>query len=162
MDNPSFDAEFAATMKRKEGKKKWDRRFLEMAELVSLWSKDPSTKVGVVLVKNRKVVATGYNGFPQGIADNDRLNDREKKYTLVIHAEMNALLQAGHDANGSTLYLWGFAGCPCQNCAKHVIQAGVQRVVYYDGTPAPERWADELAAARTTLKEAGLEIEGIK
>ncbi len=139
--------------------KKWDMRFLRMAEMVSSWSKDPSTKVGVVLVKNQKVVATGYNGFPEGIADDDRLNDREVKYTLVIHAEMNALLQAGHDARGSTLYLWGFAGCPCQNCAKHVIQAGVKRIVYYDGSTLPERWADELAAARITLEEAGMIIE---
>lgn len=140
---------------------KWDRRFLELAKLVSLWSKDPSTKVGCVLVKDRKVVATGYNGFPKGIADDERLKDREQKYALVVHAEMNALLQAGHDANDSTLYLWGFAGCPCQNCSKHVIQAGVRKIVYYDGVPPPERWADELAASRATLEEAGLEIEGI-
>jgi len=138
---------------------KWNMRFLRMAEMVSDWSKDPSTKVGVVLVKDRKIVATGYNGFPEGIADDDRLNNREKKYALVVHAEMNALLQAGHDSRGSTLYLWGFAGCPCQNCTKHVIQAGVRKVVYYDGVPPPERWADELAAARLTLEEAGVEIE---
>ena len=139
---------------------KWDMRFLRLAEMVSTWSKDPSTKVGCVLVKDRKVVATGYNGFPQGIADDERLDDREKKYALVVHAEMNALLQAGTEARGSTLYLWGFAGVPCQNCAKHVIQAGVEAVVYYDGNPPPERWADELAAARRTLEEAGVTIIG--
>ena len=139
---------------------KWDMRFLEMARHVSEWSKDPSTKVGVVLVKDRKVVATGYNGFPKGIADDERLHNREQKYALVVHAEMNALLQAGRDADGSTLYLWGFAGCPCQNCTKHVIQAGVERVVYYDGNPPPARWAAELEASRSTLEEAGVEIVG--
>lgn len=132
-----------------------------MAELVSTWSKDPSTKIGVVLVKNRKVVATGYNGFPAGIADDERLNIREKKYALVVHAEMNALLQAGTEAAGSTLYLWGFSGCPCQNCTKHVIQAGVREVVYYDGVEPPERWADELVAARSTLEEAGVKIKAV-
>jgi dCMP deaminase len=138
---------------------KWDRRFLEMARLVSSWSKDPSTKIGVVLVKDRKVVATGYNGFPTGIADDDRLDDRERKYALVVHAEMNALLQAGRDAEGSTLYLWGFSGCPCQNCTKHIIQAGVKKVVYYDGPTPPERWAAELEAARNTLGEASVEVK---
>ena len=137
---------------------KWDRRFLELAQLVSTWSKDPSTKIGVVLVKNRKVVATGYNGFPVGIEDDDRLHDRERKYALVVHAEMNALLQAGRDAEGSTLYLWGFSGCPCQNCSKHIIQAGVKNIVYYDGPQPPERWAGELEAARATLREAGLGV----
>jgi dCMP deaminase len=68
-------------------REKWDCRFLEMAELVGSWSKDPSTKVGAVIVdKDRRIVSTGYNGFPQGIADrSELLNDREKKYKLIVH-----------------------------------------------------------------------------
>lgn len=59
---------------------KWDRRFMEMAQLVSTWSKDPSTKIGAVLVRSNKIVATGYNGFPSGIVDDKRLQNRDKKY----------------------------------------------------------------------------------
>lgn len=140
---------------------KWDRRFLEVAQLVSNWSKDPSTKVGCILVKDRKIVATGYNGFPEKIADDDRLNVREQKYRLVVHAEMNALLQAGHDANGATLYQYGFVGgwC-CDNCTKHAIQAGVVRAVCQEGE-VNQRWADELAASAETFREAGVVLDAI-
>jgi dCMP deaminase len=141
--------------------KKWDQRFMELARLVSTWSKDPSTKIGVALVKDRKVVSTGYNGFPAGIADDDRLHDRPVKYTLVVHAEMNALLQAGHDASHSTAYLWGFPGPPCQQCAKHLIQAGVKRVVTRAGEDNP-RWAEDFKIARAMLAEAGVTLDTIE
>lgn len=141
---------------------KWDRRFLEMARLVSTWSKDPSTKIGVVLVKDRKVVATGYNGFPTGVADDERLHEREEKYALIVHAEMNAILQAGHDAEGSTLYLWGFTGPPCRGCTKHVIQAGIKRVVVNGGNPPPDRWKAELDAAYATYEEVGVPMDVVE
>lgn len=134
-------------------KSKWDRRFMEMAQMVSTWSKDPSTKIGVILVRDRKVVSTGYNGFPAGIADDHRLDDREKKYPIIVHGEMNALIQAGRDAEGSTLYLWGFPGPPCQDCAKHLIQAGIVRIVTRAGEPEA-RWADAINAAYGILEEA--------
>lgn len=140
---------------------KWDRRFMEMAQLVSTWSKDPSTKIGVVLVKDRKVISTGYNGFPEGIADDERLNDREQKYAIVLHAEMNALIQAGRDARDSTLYLWGMPGPPCQNCAKHLIQAGITRVVTRPGELEP-RWADQIQAAYGILEEAHVLINTVE
>ena len=131
----------------------WHRHFLGIAELASLMSKDPSTKVGCVLVKDRRVVGTGFNGFPKGIRDDGRLEDREKKYALVVHAEMNAILDAGREAEGSTLYLYGFTGCPCQNCTKHAIAAGVNRVIAADVGECPERWKPELDAAEKTWKE---------
>ena len=75
---------------------KWDRRFMDMAQLISTWSKDPSSQIGAVAVNDqRRVLATGYNGFPRGIADTeDRLNNKDEKYPRIIHAEMNALMNA--------------------------------------------------------------------
>lgn len=135
---------------------KWDRRFMSIAKEVASWSKDPSTKIGVVIVKNNKIVSTGYNGFPPGIADDERLHDREKKYPLVVHGEMNAVLQAGNDAYGSTMYLYSpFGGFPCQNCTKHAITAGVQRIVALPGE-ANERWKEDCEKAEATLDEAGV------
>ena len=75
---------------------KWDVRFIELAKHISLWSKDPSTKVGCVVVgEDREIRSTGFNGFPRGIDDDDeRLMDREKKYPLICHAEENAIMHA--------------------------------------------------------------------
>lgn len=138
---------------------KWDKRFMEMAQLVSTWSKDPSTKIGVVLVKDRHIISTGYNGFPRGIADTEeRLHDRPTKYALVVHGEMNALLQAGNESKGATLYLYGMPGPPCATCSKHIIQSNVFRVVTRSGEE-PERWAEDYASARRLLAEAGILVE---
>ncbi len=81
---------------------KWDKRFLELAKHVSLWSKDPSTKTGSVIVdQKRRVVSGGYNGLPIGVEDLDeRLNNREIKYKMIVHCERNALLFANRDLGG--------------------------------------------------------------
>jgi len=140
----------------------WDRRFMARAQRIASWSKDPSTKVGVVLVKDRKVVATGYNGFPPGIAEDERLEDREKKYPLIVHAEMNAILQAGHDSRGATMYLYfPDGGFPCQNCTKHTITAGIVRIVACN-VKGNERWNEDCEKARATLEEAGVELRTIQ
>lgn len=143
-------------MRRKTVKdvKKWDRRFLEMAEFVSCWSKDPSTKVGAVITdeKNR-VVSIGYNGLPQGVEDTDeRLNNRELKYKLIVHGERNAILFAGRSVEGCTLYTWPFM--PCATCAGMVIQAGIQRVVApYSDNP---RWQEDFKLTEQLFSEAGV------
>ena len=73
----------------------WDIRFMRMAHEVASWSKDPSTKVGCVLVKDRKIISMGYNGFPRLIEDDlNRLIDREVKYEMTVHAEQNAVITA--------------------------------------------------------------------
>ena len=141
---------------------KWDRRFLELAAHVATWSKDPSAQVGAVLVKDRKVVGLGYNGFPRGVLDCDtRYADRPTKYSLVVHAEVNAILQAGHAADGCTIYVYPSFGTPniCQECAKVAIQAGIVGIVGY----APDveddkvkRWSGSLNVAKTLFEEAGL------
>ena len=90
----------------------WDKRFLALAQYVSTWSKDPSTKTGAVIVSGRRVVSLGYNGFPQGMPDLPVLyDDREEKYSRVVHCEINALLFAERTVRGCTLYTWPFLSC---------------------------------------------------
>lgn len=139
---------------------KWDNRFLGLARSISTWSKDPSTRIGAVIVdKQKRIVSTGYNGFPQGMEDDpELLRDRAQKYARIIHAEMNAILFAGHQARGSTLYMWGMAGPPCTNCTKHIIQAGIERVIA-EGPPVKERWAVDLELSEQMLREAGVEFK---
>lgn len=137
----------------------WDQRFLELASNVGRWSKDPSTCVGAVIVdKLRRVVGLGYNGFPRGVSDNgERLFDREQKYALTVHAELNAILNAITPVRGATLYV---SPLPCCNeCAKAVIQSGIRRVVtYIPETDLLSRWSVSLAVARQMFHEAGVEV----
>lgn len=134
---------------------KWEERFLEMATLVSTWSKDPSTKVGAVIVrKNRTVCSVGYNGFPRGVIDSEnRYNDRDTKLRLVVHAEANAILNAGEPVTGMTLYCTFF---PCCECAKLIIQSGIAVVVVPRQGERPERYAESMAAAEAMFVEANV------
>ena len=133
----------------------WDSRFLEMARLVSTWSKDPSTQVGAVITRGKFVVSLGFNGLPKGMADSaDRLENREMKYRTIIHAEMNAILTAKQDLENCTIYVWPFM--PCSQCGAAIVQSGVKRVV------APEsnndRWIESFAITAQMFKEAGVEL----
>ena len=131
---------------------KWDKYFLRIAREVATASKDPSSKVGALVVRERRVLATGYNGFPRGVADDKRLHDKPAKYERIVHAEMNAVIYAGRESIGSTVYMFGFKGAPCINCAKHLIAAGVVRVVS-SGQEIPERWVASLAGAEELFFE---------
>lgn len=138
---------------------KWDKRFLGLAEHVSNWSKDPSTKVGAVITDNQnRVISVGYNGFPRGVNDCEKiLNDREKKYQRVIHAEPNAILFAERDLTGCCIYTFPFP--PCNNCSTLIIQSGIKRVVAPDASDElKERWKDSMAVAEEMFKEAGVEL----
>ena len=138
----------------------WDARFMRLAREVSTWSKDPSTKVGAVLVRDKRIVATGYNGFPQGMVDDDRLDNREVKYKRVIHAEQNCLLYAGIDrSRGGTIYIYGMRG-PCNHCAKHLIQAGLRRVVCCGPEPRAD-WSVELEDSKFMLGECMIQYDEI-
>lgn len=92
---------------------KWDKRFLEMAKMVSSWSKDPSTQVGAVIVRpDKSVCSVGFNGFPQRMDDLPGLYAiREEKYSRIIHAEINALNFANEKMAGYTLYTYPFLTC---------------------------------------------------
>jgi dCMP deaminase len=139
---------------------KWDQRFLKLAEHISGWSKDPSTKVGCVVVgEDREIRSTGFNGFPRGIADDmERLSDREQKYPLICHAEENAIMHAariGLSLKGCTAYVtWP----PCTRCARSLIQAGVIEVVYPQESDVPERWMADFEMSTQMMGEAGLMI----
>ena len=139
---------------------KWDQRFLDLAFHISGWSKDPSTKVGCVVVgADREIRSTGFNGFPRGIEDDDdRLNDRSKKYPLICHAEENAIMHAariGMPLKGCTAYVtWP----PCTRCARSLVQAGVAEVVYPANCEIPERWQEDFEISSGMLREAGVVV----
>ena len=142
-----------------KGLSKWDTRFLALAEHIAQWSKDPSSKVGAVIVDpNRRIISTGYNGFPQGVSDNPhRYDNRDLKYRLIVHSEPNAILQAKCDLTGCTIYAWPFP--TCERCAGLIIQAGIVRVV----SPScpddkAERWSHSLITANGMYQEAGVEV----
>ena len=139
---------------------KWDIRFLELATHISEWSKDPSTKVGCVVVgPDREIRSTGFNGFPRGIQDSDeRLTNRDLKYPLICHAEENAIMHAariGLALKGCTAYVtWP----PCTRCARSLIQAGVSEVVIPSGLEIPDRWRDDFEMSMGLLREAEVTI----
>ena len=142
---------------------KWDVRFVELAMHIANWSKDPSTKVGCVVVgEDREIRSTGFNGFPRGIADDAaRLEDREQKYPLICHAEENAIMHAariGLSLKGCTAYVtWP----PCTRCARSLIQAGVVEVVYPEEIEVPERWMADFDMSTNMMGEAGLNIRQV-
>ena len=138
---------------------KWDQRFYNLAKNVSEWSKDPSKKVGAVIVDGRRIIATGYNGLPHGIEDNERLFDREWKLKVVIHAEVNAILNAaknGASTRGCTIYV---NIPPCSNCGASIIQAGIRRVVCQSFEEYNGNWKESFQLSKDLLTEAGVDYE---
>ena len=120
---------------KREGYITWDEYFMGVAILTAQRSKDPSTQVGACIVdKYLRILSTGYNGFPAGCSDDEFPWDRsaecdnDTKYPYVVHAELNAILNArGKDLTGAKLYVALF---PCNECAKAIIQSGIEEVVY--------------------------------
>jgi len=138
---------------------KWDKRFLNIAYEVSSWSKDVGTRVGSVLVQERRIIATGFNGFPAGISDDlERYTNRELKLAYTVHAEVNAILNAaknGAQTDGAALYV---TFSPCVRCATSIIQAGIQRVVCPTVESAPERWREDFKMGQMVMEEAQILI----
>ena len=133
---------------------------MNIAEVVKERSTCLSRKVGCVLVKNKQILSTGYNGFPKGIKDSEeRYSNRQIKYQYVVHAEMNCIYNAaenGISLRDSTLYIYGLP--VCGDCALGIIQAGVSRVVSIsEGTP--DRWIAAVGKTNEIFKEAGVEYE---
>ena len=138
--------------------KTWSEYFLEMAHLVASKSKDPSTKVGCVVITEDKVVAaTGYNGLPRGVEDRPERMERPAKYLWTSHAEENAVAQAarvGAKLKGGTAYV---THMPCSRCARTLIQAGIIKVVLDGGSTSMPM--EELDVAMKMFREAGVEVQ---
>jgi len=136
---------------------KWYKRYLKIAAEVAQWSKDPSTKVGAIIVGTKgQIIANGFNGFPRGIKDSEiRLNDRPLKYKYTIHAEANAIYNAIHNGAstvGSSIFV---SGLPvCSECAKAIIQCGIIEVC--SDSVATERWEESCSHAFSMFAEVGI------
>ncbi len=148
---------------KRDGYISWDEYFMGVALLAAQRSKDPSTQVGACIVSNtNKILSTGYNGFPKGCSDDEFPWNRdeskgETKYQFVVHAELNAILNAeGSNVSGARVYVALF---PCHECAKAIIQAGIKEVIYlsdkYADTPSTK-------ASKRMLESAGVSFRQIK
>jgi len=143
---------------------KWDARFMELAHVISGWAScyKPDRKIGAVIVKEKRILTTGYNGAPAGVKTcvergeclRRKLNvpsGTRQELCYAIHAEQNAIIQAaklGVSIDGATLYC---THQPCSVCAKMIINAGIARVVYQEGYP------DEFSLE--IFREAGVRLE---
>jgi len=146
----------------------WDEYFMGVALLAAKRSKDPSTQVGACIVSPENVIiSTGYNGFPYGCSDDEFPWNREgdeTKYPYVVHAELNAILNAGgRNLKGARVYVDLF---PCNECAKAIIQSGIKEVVYlydkYADTPATIASKRMLNAAGVKLTQLKTEIDSLE
>jgi len=137
----------------------WKERFIQLAKHISLWSKDPSTKVGAVIVDSKnRIISTGFNGLPRGVTDtHERLNNRELKYPRIVHAEMNAILNAKSSVEGCTLYVFPIP--PCSECAKAIIQAGIKKVIFRDYGGGVEKWSESFMVSKEMFEESGVKVE---
>jgi len=137
---------------------KWDGRFIELAESIATWSKDPSRGVGAVIVSPmRQVLATGYNGLPRGVEDHPDRLERPMKYDLIVHAEMNAIIQCarnGVSPVGATLYS---SFSPCIHCTLSIVQAGIQRVVTRSVALGDDHWNESIELSISMFAEVGIE-----
>ena len=133
----------------------WDEYFMGIAMLAAKRSKDPNTQVGACIVSpDNIIISTGYNGMPTGCSDDVfpwAREGEETKYPYVVHAELNAILNAnGRDLRGSRLYVALF---PCNECAKAIIQSGVKEVLYLS-----DKYSDTMLnlASKRMLQAAGV------
>jgi dCMP deaminase len=137
----------------------WKEYYMRHQYLASQKSKDPSTKIGALIVRGDNIVSIGYNGFPRGISDSiDRLTNREEKYFYIVHAEANAILNAARNGiatNDSELYT---SGMPCNECAKSIIQAGIKTVFLHKQYPSLShgKWSKSVSKAQEMFSEAGV------
>ncbi len=138
----------------------WDEYFMGVAELSARRSKDPNTQVGACIVNNEKrIIGIGYNGFPTKLSDDDfpwenNGDFTNTKYPYVVHAEMNALLNATREVKGSTIFVTLF---PCHECTKMLIQSGIEEIVYiddkYENTEGDQAAKKMLNAAKVSYRK---------
>lgn len=138
----------------------WKEYFNQLAHTVSIKSKDPSTKVGCVIVdKENRVISQGYNGFVAN-SDESKLSwARPIKYQLVIHSEMNALLFARQNLDGTTAYI---THAPCDSCLKHLLQAGIREIYYKDVAIMLRAEQIQKDAIKMLLESTGAKVENVE
>lgn len=141
----------------------WDEYFLDIAKVVAKKSKDPSSQVGCVIVTaDNRPVSFGYNGFVSSCDEDLMTFNRPMKYYLTIHAEMNALLFAKQSVQGCKAYI---THGPCDNCLKHLLQAGIKTIIYSDSGIIKNRGSDEQKEAiKRLLKSSSIvcrNLEGV-
>ncbi|KAB8031067.1 deoxycytidylate deaminase [Fluviispira multicolorata] len=133
----------------------WDDYFLGIAEAVSKRSHDGETQVGVVVIdENKRILATGYNGFPPGCDDKKLPNLRPDKYPFMVHAEINAIAASRQDLRNSALYC---TYSPCRDCAKAIITAGIKRVVFKNAYKN-----EDYEFVMDFMRSCGLEVRQVK
>lgn len=144
---------------KREGYISWDEYFMGVALLAAMRSKDPNTQVGACIVDGEnRILSTGYNGFPSGCSDDvfpwDRNGDYgDTKYPFVVHAELNAILNArGKNLTDAKIYVALF---PCNECAKAIIQSGIREVIYLSDKYAT---TDSTLASKRMLSAAGIKL----
>lgn len=141
--------------------KNWIKKFIETAEYFSSWSKDPSTKVGAVLVdSDNNIRSIGYNGFPRDVSDSsERLQDRNVKYKFTVHAEQNVIAtcaRLGINTDGCILFCTHH---PCSSCLASIIQAGIKTIVIK--SPSADfmsRWKEDINISRVMMNEAKITL----
>ena len=144
---------------KRQNSTSWDEYIMGVALLAALRSKDPNTQVGACIVdEGKRILSTGYNGFPSGCSDDEFPWDREgdygnTKYPFVVHAELNAILNArGKNLSGAKIYVALF---PCNECAKAIIQCGIKEIVYLSDKYAE---TDSTIASKRMLRAAGVKL----
>ena len=134
----------------------WDIRFLQLATVVSSWSKDPSTKTGAVIIRpDKSICSVGFNGFPKSMPDKQEYYaDRKQKYSRIVHCEINALIFAKEPVTGYTLYTTPFASC--DRCCVQMLQAGIEKFVFPKlPTELKERWEESTNLTKQYILESG-------
>lgn len=155
-ENPTKIAPLYPAWGPQSKSEKWIDRFLDMAELVASWSKDPSTKVGAVIFDiDNRIISTGFNGFARRVPDLDHmLENREVKYPLVIHAEHNAVLFARRDLEGCSVAV---THQPCARCTSVMAQVGIKKI-HYRNALDETRWGAEVELARFICAQSGVQL----
>ena len=141
--------------------KKWDTRFMRLAREVSSWSKNAGIKIGVVIVNpERRIIGTGYNGFPAKLSDSSsNYENNTIKHLRMIHGEMNAIFNSVAPLANGTMYVYGCT--PCAQCAGAIIQNRISRVLVHSTVDTPRSWKKSVQEAKSMFNEAGIPLINI-
>lgn len=158
-DNPKYLQNAILYLIKSQNDRSWDRYFINIAALVATRSKDISIQVGAVVVLDKTIISTGYNGFPRKCDDNKLSRfDRPEKYLWICNAEENAVINCsrnGISSSGATIYITPLY--PCAKCTRAIIQSGIKRVVY-QSLFVKEKWKEEFEISKQMMKEANIEF----